>query len=705
MVADLWREDGAGPPARPVLRLLGRVPFRGQLAPGRYRLDAASLGRNDRLDYTLSLATAELQPGVPRAVAPSATVRFALAEAGVVSLTSFGATAVKAVLRDAAGTELGRYGASPESWNLAVSRPLPAGSYRLDLQPAVPPGVTNVPRRDRGPAGGGERDGSGNDAASAEDPANTDAGNPQATSDDAGTASGSADGASHDDASADSVTAGTADAAAKTELTLLLPAAHDPVPAPAGTAQLSGGGVHRLLLPQPAPGTLVLAAASSPTPVVLAMERQQGTAWDTVALDQGTQPVVAVPADSGPAPWRVLVWAVDGGSLPVRASVAVLDPAVQPLGTLAPIPVEGAATPVTVARARLDAATPVRLAGDGLLAGGWPGHPLLPTDDGVAVPQGDTLWLVARGTGTVPAETVRAAPDQAVTVPVPAGGEARLAGPQPPGSTTRIWLAESGLGQPGLDAGQGAGIAPGSALAAGAGPVRIWNAGGDDALRPRVTALDLAVLPFQRLDGPLQAVLPPRSALVLTLPDGERRTDLALSPGVAAILGDTTVWTGATPSARSVPGSATVLSLLNTGTQAAPASVSWTPAAASPPLRPGTVSKRFFGAAGSFDLRVDAPAGARLRVAGDAQALVLGGDGRLRHGGDVLSGPGHLPSPMPPGRWRSGSTWPAPPRGPMPNRGPRRSRHGWRWPAPHWRWPLRRVAPCCCTPAPPRRSS
>ena len=155
MAADL-RRDGAD---RPVLRLIGPAPFRGRLEAGRYRLDATSLGRNDRLDYTVSLRTAELQPGVPRDVASTAQVPFSLAEPGVVSLTSFGPLPVKAVLRDGAGAVLGRYGARGADWNIAVSRLLPAGTYRVDLAPAVPPALSDVStsnRRSDSPGSGGD---------------------------------------------------------------------------------------------------------------------------------------------------------------------------------------------------------------------------------------------------------------------------------------------------------------------------------------------------------------------------------------------------------------------------------------------------------------------------------------------------------------------------------------------------------------------
>ena len=71
-------------------------------------------------------------------------------------------------------------------------------------------------------------------------------------------------------------------------------------------------------------------------------------------------------------------------------------------------------------------------------------------------------------------------------------------------------------------------------------------------------------------------------------------------------------------------GAWTELLLVNTGDQPAPARVAAQPAAAAAEaLRPGTVLKRFYGAAGSFDVPFDAPAGARLAVAGNASLIAV----------------------------------------------------------------------------------
>ena len=72
-------------------------------------------------------------------------------------------------------------------------------------------------------------------------------------------------------------------------------------------------------------------------------------------------------------------------------------------------------------------------------------------------------------------------------ITVPAAGRATL--PLAPAADGALcgYLAESGLGQPGLDAGRGMGVAPGSAFAlCGKATLHAWNADGPDALRLRL---------------------------------------------------------------------------------------------------------------------------------------------------------------------------------------------------------------------------
>jgi hypothetical protein len=87
----------------PLGRLIAGTPLKLALPAGQYRVVARSLGRNDRLSYTVTLHADELQPDVPRRVSLPADVSFTIATQRVVALTSFGRVPLRAALRDDAG--------------------------------------------------------------------------------------------------------------------------------------------------------------------------------------------------------------------------------------------------------------------------------------------------------------------------------------------------------------------------------------------------------------------------------------------------------------------------------------------------------------------------------------------------------------------------------------------------------------------------
>ncbi|MGL4966988.1 MAG: hypothetical protein ACRC67_37555 [Inquilinus sp.] len=607
MVAELRRLDT--PDAAPVARFSSGAAFAGELPAGRYRVEATSLGRNDRLDYTLSLHTDELQPGVVRDLPLPSTVPFSIATDRVVSLTSFGGLDVKAVLRDAQGQVLGRFDDRDGDWNIAVSQYLPAGRYSLDLA-AV-------------------------EAASSSD-----------SSDESSYSEDSEDGSGP-----------------TTELRLSLPAEDGATAAaqPSGTVELTGPTVHRLAMPPAAAGSLMVAAASSSAELTLSLERQGADgAWASVAIDRGLAPAVAVPADGDAArPWRASVWTVDGGGEPVRFAARLVDAQPQQPGAIALAPLALDGLPQTLATALVAApgAGLERVDGADLDGGLWqgsaPGRALRPLTAPVLAPQSDRLWLLSRT--AQPAKPILAPlaadPSRATALDLAAGETATLPpSPVQPGRL-RAWLARSGDGQPGLDAGLGMGVAAGEAFALGApaAALTIRNATGAGALRLELTGLDLALAAERRADADLSETLPPGSALPVTLPAGAKRLRLDLPAGIAAIAGwrsadAETTWAGDTPASWSLDGAWTDLLLVNTGTRPAPVSLAQIPdPSPAPALATDTVMKRFFGAEGTVLLVLPDGTGPghRLIVAGAAEATVIGRDGRVASGRRIpLTGPG-----------------------------------------------------------------
>jgi len=666
MVANL-----RGPDSTTVARLTNSAPFSGSLPAGAYRVEATSLGRNDRLDYEIALSSPVLQPDTPRDVKLPATVGFAVARERVISLTSFGSIPVRAVLRGADGAVVGRFGERGDDWNIAVARRLPAGSYTLDLSSAAPPHSVKVARTD--PVLGGGASGQG-DQSDQTDSAGDDAGDTMA--DQGPRPQDSATPDSSDDTAGNDTNTGASPPENKVELRLALPPERSPGNlGEAGTTLLSDGGVHVLSLPPAEPGQLLLAAASSSAELALALERRDGDgAWRTVVVRQGIAPVVGAPGDGGA--WRVSVWTVDGGGEPVRVSARAVDATPQPVGQAT---IAAAGLPefphIAMARLSVPGAAPVRIGGSATLleAASGPGRALQPTDGGMVVPQTDDVWLLSIG-AAVPVRVTRvdAPPDQQLALAIPEAGDAMLPGAPIASGRVRVWIARSGLGQPGLDAGHGMGVAEGSALALGGeGAVRLFNAGSDDALRLLVTARDLAGQTPRALEGPFTGVLPPGTALPVRLPEGAHLVRLDLSANTAAVAdwggrGAITEWAGDAAISRSVEGRFTEILLVNTGTQPAPVALSWTPLPESEtPMMAGTAFKRFFGAAGSLDMPVEAAG--RLMIAG-GQATLIGPGGHVARGTTLaLAGAGRVVIDHGPGllaAWVEGpggaSPWPTP---------------------------------------------
>ncbi len=667
------------------------IQWQGTLGPGAYRLDATSLGRNDRFAYTVALSTDELQPGEARPVTLPATLPFSLRTDRVVNLSGWGATATRAILKRDDGTELLRAGPRADNWSLGLSRRLPAGRYRLELSAALPPDAaavtqdpglrptppidettpdeptdaapdagsadtTSDPGSDPGSDAGsdaGSSDTSPADAPATDDntASNSDTPTPATTPDTSNTPTPTP----ADDSSAASSVPGDTGTTVQLDLPTVLPTA----PAPETATTLSGSGVHVLALKQPGRDTLLVADATSVAACALSLERQDGNGWRTVAVSTGTAPRLAVPGDDNPAAWRLEAWSIDGGDTKLLLAARVLDSAGPSLRVL-----DGFPAPLAVARRRLPDRTLLRIstAPDGLLAATWPSHPATPATGQVA-PQDDTLWLLAPLPGPLTLSPTDPTPGAALSVTIPAGGSIVLPSSSDNGHA-RIWLAESGLGQPGL---VGGAVSSGSTLAPADTLTLLRNAGGTEPLATEVTLLDLATADPVRITLPFHVQVSARSALPVRL-DQPTRLQVVLPPGTALLSPAASAWAGRSPVSRDLVGASNSFTLVNTLDQPAPISLLAGTVDAPDTLQLGTVFKRFFGAAGSFDLPVQAASGARITVAGDASLQWTGSDGAVLRGKTVspssatgrlvvehgpgavvlgMASPGHQPWPTP----------------------------------------------------------
>lgn len=586
-------------------KFIATRPYRGRLAAGAWRVEARALARDDRLDYDISLDADQLQPGAPRMVELPAAVRFALAAPNVVNLTSFGRTDLTGLLKDADGRVVERLAGRTDDWNIALSRALPAGEYKLELYETSAPALLD--------------DGRPDDADDGEEAAD--------------------EGEAAQEAPQDGV-----------ELRLALPRDADvQTLAPGGAAQFADARVHRFALPQTARGALALAAARSAAEITLALERRGADgAWRIAAYDRGRAPVVAVPADGGE--WRVAVWSLDGVEEKVAVAARAIDAAPKAGDEIAldPFPVPELGLTLHVARMTAPRAEALDLAvgARDLLAGSGEGRPMQPTRAGLFAPQSENVWLLARDPGPVRATRVRVA-DAPLAFTLGAGESARLPADEAANGVARVWVARSGEGQPMLHAGETGAVAQGVAVALAAGaPLVLSNAGAQDGLRVDLRRQDARIAAELSADAGFVGVLAPGGAQPLALPAGEKRLTLDLGKGVAALStgagrARVAMFADGAALARTLVSDASSLLLVNLSNAPAPARVALS-AGRLETLTPGRIEKRFHGAAGSFVLPVAARAGDVLRVEG-AQATFVAASGAVRRGGEIeLDGAGEV---------------------------------------------------------------
>jgi uncharacterized protein len=613
MAGDLIRQGEGGD--EPVARIAGNSRFSGKLSAGRYRLEARSTGRNDGLDYEVALRAREIQPGVPKFVRVPEHIPFAIATDRVVSLTTFGRKAFSATLQDAGGRVLERLPNRTGDWNAAMSRLLPAGAYSLVLEETA--GAKKV--------------------------------NFEEASEEVSEAEQSEEEAPEPSAGA-------------VEVHLALPGFE------AGEAlilnkavRFTANGVRQFPLPSTGAGRLTIAAAEADAEIVASLEREENGRWNAVAFERGRSPVLAWPADGKGGKLRLSVWAIDGGPAHIAVSATAIDagPAEPGKVALKPAVLDGIGAKFRVALVHAPLAGLIDLAGfhEGLRAGSTPGRTLEPTSGGILIPQSESLWLLSSGEGgdTLSLEPYSAAGD--IALALGDGEKATLPQAPVPSNKLRLWQAVSSLGQPGLDAGEGFGVAKDSALAlAGAktlfqGPpvLQVWNASGRESLRLSLAPIEVALLPqVAAEDDRAGALLPPFSALPVRLRGKEAQAEFNLAAGIAAVAKGSggrkvTVWAGSEAVSRTIHGDFSEVLLINTTGKPAPAKLTLSPSeSVAASLTPAKVYKRFFGAAGSLSLGIEVKAGDRLVAAG-ADATFIGAAGEVLRGRSiVLPGPGEV---------------------------------------------------------------
>ncbi|WP_442754546.1 hypothetical protein ACNHKD_16350 [Methylocystis sp. JAN1] len=614
-------------------KVAGDRPFKSKLAAGEYRVEARSLSHDDRLDYEIALSSPQLQPGAPRRVELPARLDFNLAKESVVDLSTFGDKETIGALKTASGDIVERLEPRANDWNVALSRRLPAGSYRLELEEL---GATRNPPGDE----------------AAGEPADE----PESASDDGRADEGAAANASDEQEDESGVEA---------RLSLLNEKDGAPL-AFTDETTLTGGEAQRLALPAPPAGSLVLVAARSAAEVAVSVEKREGAAWRVVGAERGLAPVIAWPADEK-SEWRATVWPVDGATEPVIVTARAVEQRARRAGDVSFDAVNGVQPAICVARVETPDAALVRLTtSDTIAAGSAPGRPLRPARTGALAPQSQALWLLARDCKAKANIAAFEWLGQEITLDIGESERAYLPPLGAPRGKTRLWLARSTFAQPLIDAGKGMGVAQGAAIALASDDApQLWNADSSAAMRATLLAVDVETRPALSGGALFAGLVPPLSALPVDMEKSGAPLALDLAGGLAAFIDARAAFGDGAAVTRVIHGAGERVLLVNMTGQPLPARLSRTPDTPLA-LTAKTALKRFFGAAGQLSLPVAAEKGDRL-IAFGADATLLSKSGRVLRGNDIaLDGDGELVLDYKPGlvaAWieRAGAApWPQP---------------------------------------------
>lgn len=105
------------------------------LTAGRYELRVTSGRPNNRVPYTVMVHPLELLPGQTRSIQVPGLVKVAVGAAGMVELSSFGRTDVRAELAGADGRSLATSDDRSDDWNFHIATQLTPGRYDLRVDP------------------------------------------------------------------------------------------------------------------------------------------------------------------------------------------------------------------------------------------------------------------------------------------------------------------------------------------------------------------------------------------------------------------------------------------------------------------------------------------------------------------------------------------------------------------------------------------
>jgi hypothetical protein len=563
--------------------------FSGRLAAGDYELRVYCSRRNNRVDYRLRIDTAQLLAGQSRKIEVPSSIELSLgAGSRLAEISSFGQVDVRARLYDAEGREVARFDDRPGDWNFSFSGRL-SGRHRLQVDPVSAAGETEVLLRTREEQ---------------------------------------------------------KDAAAAFPLSRKL--------------KLEGD-VHVLPLELPANAEVLAVTASAPGGVRLAVEMEaagNGGAVSEVASAEGAAPRLLYWLEPGPAAYWLRVESLAHGAVEVNLQGAAV-----PLGAASEKALAAGVKPKSLAGLPADfgiLAASFDRPGCFVLAGGvprqvagssgWMASPLEAGQKVLGAPAGKLL-LEADPRSALRLERWHLA-DGDSTFFLPPQGRAICDLPAAKGDGLRLLRASALAGQPSLAPGEESAmvqaVGPGSAstlLPRSAASVALYGEGGAPL---RLSSRNFAAPAEAAVEaGGREGELAAGGSLAWRLPAGGKSLRLLLDRGLVASLeggGEKRRLWSAEEEAVDVTltGAFERLVVVNPGGGAGRVALELSPGeakATAPAL--GQPWEKRLARAGTFELLVGGSGvGNNLHVRGAERSLLLGADGSVAEGEDLLLPPG-----------------------------------------------------------------
>jgi hypothetical protein len=608
MQAELLAIDASsGTPGATLARFSYAAALEKNLPAGRYRISASALGRNNQLDYTLTVATRQIAAGQPHSVAVPGSVEFVLSEEKLVELSSFGGIDVRAKLFDGDGRLIDSADDRNNDWNFLLARTLAPGSYRLSIE------ETQRPK-----SSASQHPTPSSDEVSEESEEGGDEGEYE-------------EGEGGDEYAAPS----DRPTGPQTSISLRLPAeVLEPALSAGQALSISDDLQHIVPLNTTTDGLSLVQVSSPGDDIALVLERRDGTVWKSMGTRQGASPWIALRPQPDTA-YRLKLWASSPPTTPVTVRLIQLaPPAVKP-NEAAPLVIAGESG-LGVVRLQTDRPGLFRVTGKLLASLPDPAQPAAATSPGLVPALDKELWLIGEAGATLAVTPVDITDDAPQSFTLPAHGRLALTIPLPAGALA-LWTVEARVGQPGLVAGSDImAVADRKAmLLTDKSDLILTRADGMTGPMPvTLRRKQLAAGTLEGFDKASRRTVPlkPQSAVSLALAAGDKRLTLDLPPNVVGRVGDQgTIWSGEQPVSRTLETAAKSLDLVNPTDQDLAVTVTMPPQAFPETAEEGFF-RRFMGQGGSISLKI--PAGAQpILLAGSVRsALLIGNDGILRRG-------------------------------------------------------------------------